>query len=1606
MNVSSMNVSSMNVRPINPPMKTRSPQAPVGAPEGAILSIGGKSIALSGAPITAEIRCVEKQTRVHPQVPARHPRSLLRSISMLVHQRLRGLLAAASVLLLAAPIVHAQQDDSVPSSGYTQLQGEPFFLLADSSFGSDEVAKVRLEAPGRDYRRFNMEPYGGVDIRVYRIEQPLAFLQKQKNLHRPQIDAQYRGEGLANTLAYLWDHWYRQSRRAMQKAFSVEARQQVVAEVPALKTGPAIAQPTEFAQPPQFSPLPGLPLVDQFRYPLWDAKPIAPPEGVQLDGSSSEFTSPQDGNVYVPLGKLAPGLYVVEALIGRFRATTVVFVANTVAISKIAGNELLVWTARKTEGTAVADANLLWSDGIGVLTSGKSDRDGLLRLQHSSPERSYVLGEDAEGGVFVSENFYYDSEIYDTKLYGFTDRPLYRPGDWVEVKIIGREFKNARTSVSAEDANIALSVLDANGTTLQTLDLAFTGATGANTRFQLPSNATAGGYELRFGYREQLYSSAFRVADYVKPHFEIVLDLGKDEYRSGEPVLGELSLIYPDGKPVAGAKLQISLRAQQLSMVDNELQYLGQFPVELQSTDLVSDANGKAQLSLPAADKPSRYLLTVFASDGAAYRVKTSKEILIERGAAQFRLEANRRFSAAGEAVDFSFAREGMSDESPVRFEWIRLEDQSTGGGNLATDATGFKQSFAEPGTYNLMLKDAQGMLLGASGHTVSGKGIKASPGSIEIVLDKREYQAGDTAQALITFPEPVTEALLTLERDQVEASALLSTGGDWLQLQRLNDTQLSAQIPVGEHFSPNLTFSVLYTKGGDYSFQNAGIKVSVADIKVSIRTDKEVYLPGETVTVDLQTRFKDAAVAARLSVSVVDEMIYALQPEIAPSIGEFFYHPRRNNVRTSASLSFISYDVALPGTPTAPPASDRSERGVKVLERPRREEVDTAAWQPDLATDSQGKARFSFVVPDSLTRWRITARAINVAGVVGQRQQFIRSEKPLYLKWTGPTRFRRGDQPALGLLAFNQGSDSTEAELVSTWAGESSRQTVQLESGVTYLPLPLKALAAGEVQLALEQAGKVSDALVVSLQEDSTVWQQLHSVSLQATSATTPLQLPADARDIRLRLASGSDGLFRNALDDLLDYPWGCVEQTASRLLPLSLAYPSLARGEPRIADRLRLIMQTSRLRLVQMAGPNARFGWWGGDSEDAFLTAYAYYADWYASRSLGLSLPAEHWQRVLEIYSEQAASLPLLQRALILDFAFEMQLPVKTLLQGLQDDMLKAAAGERNQDSAASGASLSAEDSLILAAADSALADAAARVVLASLAKQAGVSLQPDLAASIEPARQQLLASELPFAQAVNLHRQPLNVGDVSALFARLAPQQATLERALALTWLQQSSSGETGNPGVELGLPWQPLPAGDAGAGWLWSAASPPTELALANAPTGLLTAQVSYQSAAATADSLPLTIERRLWRLLPAADAFSFTLEAVTDNIVFSDALYLDEIKLSSTAAKPLRYGLLEVPLPPGADVERTTWGIQVSGLGGDASEALERARSEPGQLLYALPVDSLEGSATFRHLLRFSQKGQFSLPPARFQRMYAPAQQAHEKTPALATLEVR
>ena len=71
-------------------------------------------------------------------------------------------LICLAILATIAAFAWAQE-----SSNYTPFAGKPFFLLADASYGSKDIARVRLEVPGRDVNRAELEIYSGADIAVY-----------------------------------------------------------------------------------------------------------------------------------------------------------------------------------------------------------------------------------------------------------------------------------------------------------------------------------------------------------------------------------------------------------------------------------------------------------------------------------------------------------------------------------------------------------------------------------------------------------------------------------------------------------------------------------------------------------------------------------------------------------------------------------------------------------------------------------------------------------------------------------------------------------------------------------------------------------------------------------------------------------------------------------------------------------------------------------------------------------------------------------------------------------------------------------------------------------------------------------------------------------------------------------------------------------------------------------------------------------------------------------------------------------------------------------------------------------------------------------------------
>jgi uncharacterized protein YfaS (alpha-2-macroglobulin family) len=53
----------------------------------------------------------------------------------------------------------------------------------------------------------------------------------------------------------------------------------------------------------------------------------------------------------------------------------------------------------------------------------------------------------------------------------------------------------------------------------------------------------------------------------------------------------------------------------------------------------------------------------------------------------------------------------------------------------------------------------------------------------------------------------------------------------------------------------------------------------------------------------------------------------------------------------------------------------------------------------------------------------------------------------------------------------------------------------------------------------------------------------------------------------------------------------------------------------------------------------------------------------------------------------------------------------------------------------------------------------------------------------------------------------------------------------------------------------------------------------------------------------------------------------------------------------------------------------------------------------------VPVKNLQGEQTFSHLVRFSQKGDFTLPPVRYQQVYAPQNVVYE-TDGIKAIQVR
>jgi hypothetical protein len=337
------------------------------------------------------------------------------------------------------------------------------------------------------------------------------------------------------------------------------------------------------------------------------------------------------------------------------------------------------------------------------------------------------------------------------------------------------------------------------------------------------------------------------------------------------------------------------------------------------------------------------------------------------------------------------------------------------------------------------------------------------------------------------------------------------------------------------------------------------------------------------------------------------------------------------------------------PASPPAARAAAKEARAEEALVEPQTRSVfaDTAYWSAAVVTDAQGRATVEVAYPDSLTDWKIVARGLDAAARVGEATASVVARKDLMVRLQSPRFFVERDRALLSALVQNDLSHEVEAT-VRLRVSEVLRLEAPAEARVRIAPRS-QARVEWRAEVVGSGEAKVHVAALTSVESDAAELRfdaLVHGADkLVAEAGRIPageereifFDVPAErargSARLTLTVAPSLVASLLDAIPYLVDYPYGCVEQTLSRFLPAVVLSKALADSGADLADLVRRrdalavgdrglkrnpVFDAAELRAMVRAGlqriygfqnPQGGFGWWKGDAGDVRMTAYVLY-------------------------------------------------------------------------------------------------------------------------------------------------------------------------------------------------------------------------------------------------------------------------------------------------------------------------------------------------------------------------------------------------------------
>ena len=522
----------------------------------------------------------------------------------------------------------------------------------------------------------------------------------------------------------------------------------------------------------------------------------------------------------------------------------------------------------------------------------------------------------------------------------------------------------------------------------------------------------------------------------------------------------------------------------------------------------------------------------------------------------------------------------------------------------------------------------------------------------VEIALDRSQVAPGDTVRALIQSPFKSAEAWITVEREDFM----------WSKRLTLTGSAQAVEIPVTAEMIPNAYVGVVLTRGRitppeqpgdpgrpDFRVGYAELKVSPEQkrLNISLKPDAPIKAPGSSLSVEIAvTDQEGAGVETEVTVWAVDKGVLALTGYTPPDPVATMYRPRGLSVVQSSNLSHLIPQLAYGEKGRNRGGGGGAADALDV----RRRFTTTPLFIGAARTDRAGRVRINGKLPDNLTTFSLMAVAVTADDRGGVATEEVVVNAPLMARPALPRQSRVGDVFAAGVVIHTLGEDPVEVTVEGQTLQQGLTPLEPLSRVITVPPgkgvevrfafkaeAPSEDASAAALRFTVKGGGHqdaVESPLPVALPVPvavETAYGEVEASLPVPARRTERLELPPGARsdvgELVVTVAASALVGLEEGITQLIDYPYGCLEQQSSRLIPFVALKGLMDRyGQSYTGERApAAVVAESIAAILDLQRGDGGFGYWpGAQCAHYWGSAYATLALGEADRQ-GYDVPAE---------------------------------------------------------------------------------------------------------------------------------------------------------------------------------------------------------------------------------------------------------------------------------------------------------------------------------------------------------------------------------------------